>query len=70
MSTYNVTVYSIQGNSVVKDVKAFESIGRANDFMTEEMKWEGTVRVVCKELGVDVDGDYVGVSHTFEGVQR
>jgi hypothetical protein len=38
---------------------------QANRFMVEEMKWESTVRVACLPLGVDVPGDFAGVTHSF-----
>jgi hypothetical protein len=66
MTSFPVTVsYLNEAGQTEQDTTVFFNAAKANAFCVEEMKWEGTVRVVCLPLGVDVEGDYVGVSHTF-----
>jgi hypothetical protein len=39
-------------------------------FAKREMKWEATVRCVCPALEIDVEGDFVGVSHPQDLFER
>jgi hypothetical protein len=60
------TVYTTAANHPGKVfAQDFDTAHAAERFIIEEMKWESTVSVSCPELGIEVEGDYVGVSHTF-----
>lgn len=36
----------------------FESEAKARAFCKEEVKWESCKRVVCEQLGIDMQGDF------------
>jgi len=38
--------------------ESFETEAQARAFAKEEVKWEGTERVTCQELGIDETGDF------------
>jgi len=66
MTPYPVTTYYVDDQyNVQHSTSVYFNERRANAACVEEMKWKSTVRVVCIPLGVDVEGDYVGVLHTF-----
>jgi hypothetical protein len=67
MTSFPVTVqYLDQCSGTVKaSTRIFFNERAANKYMVEEMKWEDTVRVICLPLGVDVEGDFCGVAHSF-----
>jgi hypothetical protein len=66
MISYPVTVtYLNEARKPELSTTVFFNAEQANRFAVEEMKWEDTVRVQCLPLGVDVEGDFVGVAHTF-----
>jgi len=60
-----ITTFATSCGSTDTMKKVFASAKGAERYCTEEMKWESTVRVQCTELSIDVEGDFVGVSHTF-----
>ena len=58
---YNVTVYSFNADrtQTLINKETFTSKTLAREFAEEELSWESTSRVVCKELDIDEEGDFV-----------
>lgn len=58
---YNVTVYFLTEDrtQTLSNTETFTSKARAIEFAEEELSWENTRRVVCAELDLDEEGDFV-----------
>jgi hypothetical protein len=47
-----------------KVVSQFQTIGQMLDYAREEIKWENTMRVQCKEYDLDLKGDFANFTPT------
>jgi len=57
-SSFTVDCVGLLSGQEYTYTKTFSTAERAEAYAAEEMKWEGTKRVRCAELGFDLPGDY------------
>jgi hypothetical protein len=64
-----ITTYR-EGDKVKKVMTQFPTISQMLDYAREEVKWEDTIRVQCKEYDLDLKGDFSKDAGTMTDKQK